>query len=182
MTKPPVVLCVDDDPEQLLCVLRALRYDGHQLVVASSSTEARLVLAHREVAVLLTDHGLPGESGVELCVACQRMQPATVRVLLTGHRDVGTVLAGINDAAAFRFLTKPVTDAELRAVIAAAVEHHYTLRSGLRDRAADRRLSARLAHIEDAFPGLTIVTRADDDAYLIDSTAEGRVPASWIPG
>src|SRR5690348_3175406 len=93
---PPVVLCVDDDPEIVTSVARFLRLDGYEVVTCTSPVAALAVLGARAIAVLLSDYEMPEMTGVELAVKARRLQPETVRMLLTGRGTLDTAVEGIN--------------------------------------------------------------------------------------
>jgi CheY-like chemotaxis protein len=109
----PVVLCVDDDPEIVASVARFLRLDGYEVVTCTSPVAALNVLGARAVAVLVSDYEMPEMTGVELAVKARRLQPETVRMLLTGRGTLDTAVEGINVGEVFRFLSKPFDPAAL---------------------------------------------------------------------
>lgn len=112
------ILIIDDHPELLDLVARALTRDGHAVQVAASCREARERLAERAPDVLILDLGLPDGSGNALCTEL-RAQGATFPILmLTAHGEVAQRVAGL-DAGADDFLAKPFAMAELRARVRA---------------------------------------------------------------
>lgn len=112
------VLLVDDDPELLELLERALRRDGHVARVASGVETARDALEEGVYDVVVLDIGLPDGSGVELCRdmrAGGRVEPV---LLLTAQSAVSQRVAGL-DAGADDYLVKPFAVAELRARVRA---------------------------------------------------------------
>ena len=95
-TTPSTVLCVDDDPDIVTSVARFLRLDGHDVVTCTSPVQALAVLGARTVAVMVSDYEMPEMTGVELAVKARRLQPETVRILLTGRGTLDTAVEGIN--------------------------------------------------------------------------------------
>jgi CheY-like chemotaxis protein len=61
----PLVLVVDDQPENLRAIETALRRDDWELVLASSGREAQELLQRRPVAVALVDVQMPEMDGYE---------------------------------------------------------------------------------------------------------------------
>ena len=171
----PIVLCVDDDREQLASTSRVLRLERFEVLTTTSPRHALDILAQVEVAVLVSDFEMPEMSGVEVCAAARTVRPATVRIMLTGRGTFDTAVAGINEAEIFRFLTKPVPADRLRTAVRAAVARNAdnletTL---LRDIAARR--TRLLAELEHEHPGITARRTDDLGHYLVDPGARARV-------
>lgn len=179
MTAPaPVVLCVDDDPEIVASVARFLRLDGYEVVTCTSPVQALTVLGARAVAVLLSDYEMPEMTGVELAVKARRMQPETVRMLLTGRGTLDTAVEGINVGEVFRFLSKPYDPETLRREVAAAVAHHAEVSATEREKTTVVRRQRLVSALEADYPGITSVNRDDDGAYLLDPDARHKGSAA----
>jgi two-component system, probable response regulator PhcQ len=175
MTAPaPVVLCVDDDPEMVASVARFLRLDGYELVTCTAPAQALAVLGARAVSVMVSDYEMPEMTGVELAVKARRLQPETVRILLTGRGTLDTAVEGINVGEVFRFLSKPFDPDVLRREVAAAVAHHAEVSAAQRERTTVVRRQRLLGALEADYPGITAVPRDDDGAYLLDGDARHR--------
>lgn len=171
---PPVVICVDDEPDIAAAVARVLRLDGYEVIACSSPAQALAVLGSRAVAVLVSDYEMPEMTGVELAIRARRMQPETVRMLLTGHGTLDTALEGINVGEVFRFMSKPFDPATLRREVAAAVAHHVEVSAAEREKNSVVRRERLMAALEADYPGITMVPRDDDGAYLLDGDARHR--------
>ncbi len=111
---PFSLLLVDDEPEIVESLRRALRDDGYELMTTTSPVEAVAILEKRAVDVLISDLRMPEMSGLELVSHVKRHHPHVVRVLLTGHATLGSALQAINEGAVGRYLTKPWDNDELR--------------------------------------------------------------------
>jgi len=111
---PFSLLLVDDEPEIVESLRRALRDDGYELITTTSPVEAVAILEKRAVDVLISDLRMPEMSGLELVSHVKRNHPHVVRVLLTGHATLGSALQAINEGAVGRYLTKPWDNDELR--------------------------------------------------------------------
>ena len=178
MTPAPVVLCVDDDPEIVSSVARFLRLDGYEVVTCTSPVAALAVLGARGVAVLVSDYEMPEMTGVELAVKARRIQPETVRMLLTGRGTLDTALEGINVGEVYRFLSKPFDPETLRREVAAAVAHHAETSAAARERTTVVRRQKLVGALEADDPGITAVPRDDDGAYLLDGEARHQAGSS----
>ena len=112
------VLVVDDEPEVLDLLSRALRRDGHAVATALAADEAREQLSDEDFSVVVLDVALGEESGVELCRELRREGNRIPILLLTAHGEVAQRVAGF-EAGADDFVPKPFAVAELRARVRA---------------------------------------------------------------
>ncbi|AKF07484.1 response regulator transcription factor [Sandaracinus amylolyticus] len=112
------VLVVDDDPELLDLVVRALERDGHRVQGARSCADARSALSAGGADVIVLDVELPDGTGVALCRALRDEGERVPILLLTAHGEVPQRVAGL-DAGADDFVAKPFAVAELRARVRA---------------------------------------------------------------
>jgi two-component system OmpR family response regulator len=112
------ILIVDDHPELLDLVSRALERDDHVVRAVGTLSEARLALGERTPDVLVLDLALPDGEGVDLCRELRRAGEQLPILMLTAHGEVRQRVAGL-DAGADDFLAKPFAMAELRARVRA---------------------------------------------------------------
>ena len=125
--EPPAkrtLLLVDDEPNVLTALVRILRPFGYQILTAPDAATALQILADNEVGVILSDHRMPGMTGVELLSHVKTMYPMTVRMILSGHADISTVTHAIRLGAIYKFMTKPWDQTELCAVLQKAFEKY----------------------------------------------------------
>lgn len=145
------VLLVDDEPDNLV-VLRGFLEDEWEIVEARSGAEALRMLAHTDFDLVLTDHRMPGLTGVELLESLRTTHPDTAGILITAFSDTPLLISAINRAAVFRHLKKPWEPDEMLAAVAQARAHVRALRSNslLLELLAQRTdaLSAALAALE----------------------------------
>lgn len=116
----PKVLCVDGEPA-LLRSMRWLFRGKYEVTVASRGMDAVALLGGDSFDVIICDQRMPDVSGVEVLGNARRLSPRTVRLLLTGDSDVGTLLGACMDGQAFRFIAKPWDNDILLATVDAAV-------------------------------------------------------------
>lgn len=90
------IVCVDDESAVLAAVTRALRPLEREVLATSEPRLALDWIALRDVAVLIADYEMPDMNGVELVSAGRAVRPETVRMLLTGWRDLDAAIDGIN--------------------------------------------------------------------------------------
>ena len=161
------ILCVDDDPDVLSVLARVLKRDGLEVRTTESPADALAWIAHDDIAVLISDYDMPEMTGAQMCGQAKRLRPETVRVLLTGQRDLHTAVDGINQGEVFRFISKPFEHKALREIVGAALERHRELVELSGDRTKRERSIAMRAAIEREYPGITTVTREEDGRYVV---------------
>jgi PAS domain S-box-containing protein len=117
------ILFIDDEPSLALVGRRRLEQLGYRVTAVTDGAEA-LALFRRDPAgfdVVMTDYSLPGRNGVELVRAMREARPDLRAVLLTGYVDAvpphEARVVGIE-----HIVQKPLTLAELGAVVAAALD------------------------------------------------------------
>ena len=83
-----------------------------------------------EIQVIVTDMRMPEMSGLELLRVIKEKYAHIVRIVLSGHAQIDSVLDSINKGEVYRFILKPWDlEGELKATIRQAIEY-YELRSG----------------------------------------------------
>jgi putative nucleotidyltransferase with HDIG domain len=115
------VLFVDDEVNILKSLARLFRAEPVRVLTASSAPEALALLGSEPVQVVVSDQRMPGTTGVKLLAQVRERRPDVVRILLTGHTEIGVAIEAINHGEIFRLLTKPWNDDELRATVRQAL-------------------------------------------------------------
>ena len=116
----PVVLLVDDDANVLSALRRSLRREKITIRIARDAREALDRMADEPVDLVISDHRMPGMSGVKLLTAIRSQWPKTERILLSGW--TGEIPPEeLKAAGLFGVLSKPWDDAALRSAIGEAV-------------------------------------------------------------
>jgi CheY-like chemotaxis protein len=118
------LLLVDDEPSVLAALARTLRPQGYRILKAHDGFHALDLLLINEIGVVLSDHRMPGMTGVELLSRVKTMYPRTIRIILSGYADVKTVTDAIRLGAVYKFMTKPWEQDELTAVLDQAFEKY----------------------------------------------------------
>lgn len=126
MTKP-VVFFIDDETNILQAIRRITRHEPYQVITFEDPHQALEELAAREVAVVVADQQMPGMNGSELLEQVRTRHPDTIRMILSGHAELESVLSAINKGKIFHFITKPCGDNDLRSAINEAVKQHLLI-------------------------------------------------------
>ncbi|MGB2906426.1 MAG: HD domain-containing phosphohydrolase [Candidatus Aminicenantaceae bacterium] len=81
------ILIVDDDAPILNLLKQIAERNGHHCTLASSTEEARDILKKKNFHLVLSDIGMPGESGLDLIRFVLAQYPETAAVMVTGVDD-----------------------------------------------------------------------------------------------
>jgi CheY-like chemotaxis protein len=110
---PPRILLVDDEERILASLVRSLRREGYELVTAPTPREALERLEEQSFDAVLSDHKMPGMTGVELLARVARLQPEAGRLLITGWAQA--VSEGeVREIEIHAVIPKPWEDSELK--------------------------------------------------------------------
>lgn len=128
--KEEQILIVDDEPNILKSLKRLLRKKGYSVILSEKPEEALQIVRKGGISIIISDHRMPGMTGVEFLQKARQIVPDVPRILLTGYADKSSAIDAINKGGVYRYLEKPWLDDELVAVI----------KSALLQRSARRRL------------------------------------------
>ncbi|GAB3525205.1 response regulator [Photobacterium alginatilyticum] len=121
-----LILCVDDEREVLDSVLHDLgSLEEHFIIEAAESVdEAKEVLAdaiadHIPLALILCDHIMPGETGIDFLIELKQQSETTRsrRVLLTGQAGLEETVQAVNHASLDYYISKPWDGDQLKDVV-----------------------------------------------------------------
>jgi diguanylate cyclase (GGDEF)-like protein/PAS domain S-box-containing protein len=118
----PALLLVDDEKNILNSLARVLRRDGYRILKASCAKDAFALLASNEVGVIVSDQRMPEMSGVEFLRRARQLHPDSVRLVLSGHADMQSLIEALNEGAVYKFISKPWNDDMLRGNIREAFQ------------------------------------------------------------
>src|SRR5215468_3445189 len=110
------VLVVDDEEELRTSIVEILTIEGFEVDQASSAEEATEKLAQTAYDVLITDHNLPGKTGVELLEESLARYPEIIGVIITGYGTIETAVTAIKKGA-YNYLSKPFKLVELPVMV-----------------------------------------------------------------
>ncbi len=110
-----VILAVDDEPmvlESLTEELERTFGQDYDIEAAESAEEAleiidELTQEGSEVAIIVSDHLMPGMKGDELLIKIHHQYPSSLKIMLTGQADVNEVGNAVNSANLYRYIAKP---------------------------------------------------------------------------
>ncbi len=112
MTNLPIILVVDDEKQSQEALRRVLA-DEFQVLTASTAAEAEGLLEQEMVHAILCDQRMPGIQGVDFLKTVRARWPDPVRMIISGYSEAEDIIAGVNEAGIYQYITKPWEPMEL---------------------------------------------------------------------
>ena len=106
MSANATVLVIDDEIRSLEAIRRVLA-EEFEVISVRGAEEAEEVLAGEMVQVILCDQRMPGENGVDFLKRVRDLWPDPVRMIISGYSDSEDIIAGVNEAGIYHYITKP---------------------------------------------------------------------------
>ncbi len=171
------ILLVDDDEGVLRALERVLLRGGYNVRPVSDAATALRGCRDDRYDVVISDYRMPEMDGVEFLNAVREMHPRIIRIMLSGEADREAVLASINEADVFRFLTKPWDDQGLLDAVAEAIAHRHAKQEAAealefhrRETDRDYQRQQMLEELEKEAPGITDVNWSPNQTIIIDDS------------
>lgn len=148
----PRILVADDAPALRVLLQRCLEMGGHEAVVATDGTEAINLLRTpgARFDAVVTDHAMPGASGLDVIAAAHVIDPHLPCIIVTAHDDLDLATTALG-AGADAFVPKPFKPEHLLTIVDRALEHRRREAAATvpvqsaAQRAGDREWAASLA-------------------------------------
>jgi PAS domain S-box-containing protein len=89
INRSAVILFVDDDPLIAMSTMEMLEDLGHRVIGANSGLHALdIIKSDQPIDLMMTDHVMPGMTGIELAAASREVRPSLPILLATGYADL----------------------------------------------------------------------------------------------
>lgn len=103
----PAVLIVDDERPYLEMLRTGLNKE-FEIQLAQNTEDAEMRMSLRDYDVLVCDHLMPGEKGLDFLIRASELHPKTRRVLVTGYINPELLSRSTRVARLSRCMLKPV--------------------------------------------------------------------------
>lgn len=143
---PLKVLVVDDEVENLELVERSL-FPKFDVQGCPDPNRALDAIREQSFAVVISDHRMPGMTGVELLSQVSAIAPDCVRILLTAYADLDTALDAVNRGRVSAILRKPMDAITLPTELDRVLSHYRLV---IENRALNQELAQRNKELADA--------------------------------
>jgi len=172
-TQNAKILLVDDEFNVLRAIARLLR--DYDITSLTSAEEALQVAKEVKFDLVISDFRMPGMNGVDFLIKFMKLQPDSIRMILTGYADLESAQTAINEAGVYRFINKPWNNVEITNAVKSGLEHQRILlenqQLACQVREQQKMLNDKdrvLKALEQEEPGITQVNWADDGSIIIN--------------
>ena len=118
------ILVVDDEEDLRKAIVEILTLDGFEVDQAGSAEESAEKLSQTAYDVLITDHNLPGKTGVELLEESLVRYPEIIGIIITGYGTIETAVNAMKKGA-YNYLTKPFKLVELPVMVRKGLKERH---------------------------------------------------------
>lgn len=115
------LLFVDDEVNILSSLKRLFRPGGYRIFTAESGAQGLEILQHEAVDLVVSDMRMPEMNGAQFLEQVNAGWPDTIRILLTGHAEMGATIDAINKGHIYRYISKPWEDNDILLAIRQAL-------------------------------------------------------------
>ncbi|MEM9540093.1 MAG: SpoIIE family protein phosphatase [Cyanobacteria bacterium P01_E01_bin.42] len=122
------LMVVDDEPDNLDLLYRTFRRDFKVFKADGALSALETLDKEGEMAIIISDQRMPVMNGTEFLSKTVDRFPETIRILLTGYTDVEDLVDAINSGKVFKYITKPWSPENLKAVVQQASETYKVLK------------------------------------------------------
>ena len=142
----PLVLCVDDDHDNLIAVQAILKSEFEVEIHESVLKALESFKKQPDRAIIISDQRMSEMNGVEFLECTFKINPSPIRILFTGYSSIDAAIEAINRAQIYRYMTKPWEPADLILTVKEAYKK-YQLAEELRDK--NIQLEKALSDLQD---------------------------------
>jgi two-component system, OmpR family, response regulator CpxR len=89
MRPKKIILCIDDNEQELSVLKFMLSTNGYRVLAATSGQEAIAMFADAQVDLVLSDYAMPQMNGKQLAERLKRMAPHVPMILLGDPQTMG---------------------------------------------------------------------------------------------
>ncbi|HEX2770425.1 MAG TPA: response regulator [Geobacteraceae bacterium] len=166
------ILLVDDEPNVISALERALLDEPYTIYNAESGEEGLERLSQVKVKVIVSDERMPGMGGAEFLSRVKELHPQVVRIMLTGQASVESTMKAVNKGEIYRFLIKPWDDSELILSLRSAVEKYDMEEENRRLLRTVKRQSQEIRMLEKRFPGISAMHKDDSGTFILPDISD----------
>jgi putative two-component system response regulator len=117
------ILIVDDEINNLQLLRRTLK-GKYNILSASNGNEALDIIKENgsNISLIISDQKMPMMNGTEFFAQIVDEYPNIIKMLLTGHSDMQTLVESINDCNLFQYILKPFDPDDLKITVENGIE------------------------------------------------------------
>jgi len=173
-SKETHILVLDDEKTIQRTIGRLLKCNGYPYHTASDTTEAKSIMKMQDIAMILCDVNLPGESGMEFVKYVSETYPETAIIMVTGSDDSDLAEIAL-EMGVYGYIIKPFRPNELMINISNALRRRsLEINNRLNIVNMEMTIIKRTKEVQKAMKRLEKIT--DGIIHAISLTVETRDP------
>lgn len=170
------IMVVDDEPNILNAMRRLMRKKKDwEIEYFDSAKEALQRAQSVSFELYLSDFRMPEMDGVKFLSETKKIQPDSMRLILSGYTDLEALMGAINEAEIFRFISKPWQDYDLITTLELALAqreilmNNYILANQVRAQQVElRNRKTALERLTESNPVLADVKWDTDGSIVLE--------------
>jgi DNA-binding NtrC family response regulator len=172
------ILVVDDEKSILYSIKHVLKNENYHILTAQNGIEGLALLKKHIVQLVISDHKMPGMTGVEFLKQVKILYPEILTIILTAYDDTEIAIDAINEAGVYKFILKPWENNDLIITIRRALESLEL--ASERDKLLKRIhvIETTLKDLENEHPGISKIVR-DEGGYIISEDDASVQEIKW---
>jgi two-component system, probable response regulator PhcQ len=174
------ILLVDDEPNVLSALKRALFDEPLEIASVTSAEEALVTMKNKQFKVVVSDERMLGMQGSEFLAQIKKEHPHTIRIMLTGHATVAAAMKAVNEGEIYRFFSKPWDDDNLKFAIRSAIEKYDLEADNRRLLATVKQQSLEMKVLEKRFPGISRVEKDSTGAFVLPDISNDEIESMLV--
>ena len=184
MGTPYRILLADDDEAVLFTIEEMLKLQGWDCSCVTGAPQVSSHLRNGDFDILITDHMMPGNEGLELLQSVNRDYPELPIIVITGNASLPSAITSLQQEA-FDYIPKPLDMDYLLKRVKEGAER-YRLQKALRE--SEERSRALLSAIPDILflqtqdgTFVDYYTPGDTQLYTLPTQIRGRKADALLP-
>jgi len=123
LKKKHTILIVDDEVNNLKLLQRTLRIQ-YNVLTATNGLDALKIIEEKgdEISLIISDQRMPLMKGTDFFGKIVEKYPDIIKMLLTGHSDMETLVESINECNLFQYILKPFDPDDLMIIVKNGLE------------------------------------------------------------
>lgn len=110
------------DPDQMVTVTLAnILSESYRIIVATAESDILPLFKKNQPQIVLINHNMQTKLGLDILADLKKVTPDLIGIVLTGHKDITSVLDGINEELVYYYIYKPINIENLKNIVHRAV-------------------------------------------------------------
>lgn len=174
-----VILVVEDEEIARKNMVLILKKDGHRAIAVESGEKALNLIGEQMFDLVITDLKMPGADGMAVLSACQRLQPYTGVIMVTGYATIESAVKAMK-LGAYHYIVKPLKVDALRKLVSEALFkrslqlENRELKKGENVPQSVPHLVGKSREMEAVFATIRQIATADTNVLIFGESGTGK--------